>query len=460
VPDVIRTTSENDSEVFGRSKADFGPDPGLQAIPGFANSAAHREIVSHCEDDEERRTYVQGYQTEAYEIAMRGNSKCSSSTSDPARELLRKIVTSPKFESAVCLLIFLNSVILGVQTDLIAQQNLTRAPTELLALEGIMCVFFVAELALRASVYKWRFFQGSGWHWNVFDTVIIAVQVIEQIMTAIFAGDSDVVVNNFSATRVIRTLKLIRLLRIARVLHVIGELRILIISIVNSVKSLFWTVVLLMFMIYTFSIYLTQMVTERRNVLLPDSEEATVLDRHFGSLGTTMLSMFMAITAGIDWQELCKPLMEQISPVMAPLFAIYIAFSLLAMLNVVTGVFVESVLKSQATDRDLFMVSNARELFQSLDGGMRAHMTWETFESKLDAPQMQAFLKAIDVDPSEARGLFKLLDLDGSGEVSADEFLNGALRLRGAAKALDVALLIQEVRNIERQMRQVTVHLS
>lgn len=377
----------------------------------------------------------------------------------PNRRLLSRIIKSPKFESMVCALIFVNSIILGVQTDMTAQQNLRKAPPTLVALEAIMCVFFVIEILLRIGVYRWKFFYMSGWQWNVFDLVIISVQVIEQIMTAVLIED-EFLMSNFSATRVIRTLKLIRLLRIARVLHIIGELRILLISIVNSVRSLFWTCVLLMFMIYTFSIYLTQMVTDRRNELEANSQQVEALEVHFGSLGSTMLSMFMSITAGVDWAEVCTPLMEQISPWMAPLFATYIAFSLLAMLNVVTGVFVESVLKSQATDRDLFMVSNARELFQSLEGGMCSNMTWETFESKLDAPQMQAFLKAIDVDPSEARGLFKLLDLDGSGEVSADEFLNGALRLRGAAKALDVALLIQEVRNIERQIRQVTSHLS
>merc|ERR1712232_1400200 len=169
-----------------------------------------------------------------------------------------------------------------------------------------------------------------------------------------------------------------------------------------------------------------------------------------------MMSMFQAITGGVDWGQPLEPLVSHVSPAMAFLFSFYIAFSILAMLNVVTGVFVESVLASAKKDKDLFMVNNARELFQTdLEDhtGLHSAMTWEVFEGKMDAPQMQEFFKAIDVHPSEAKGLFDLLDLDNSGSISADEFLNGCFRLRGAAKALDLALLIQEVRQMDRRMK-------
>jgi len=167
-----------------------------------------------------------------------------------------------------------------------------------------------------------------------------------------------------------------------------------------------------------------------------------------------MLTMFQSVTGGIDWATALTPLMSQVSWMPAVIFSMYIAFTFLAMLNVVTGVFVESVLKSAKADKDTFMVNNARELFQNLEEGMQTQMSWEMFESKLSCHQMHEFFKAIDVDPSEAKGLFHLLDLDGSGAVSADEFLNGCLRLSGTAKALDLALVIQEVRQVGQKMSQ------
>merc|ERR1719364_90285 len=81
-------------------------------------------------------------------------------------------------------------------------------------------------------------------------------------------------------------------------------------------------------------------------------------------------------------------------------------------------------------------------------------MTWKTFQSQLDQPNMKAYFRAIDVDVSEAKGLFRLLDLDGSGFIDAEEFLSGCLRLRGPAKALDLALLMHEVRRMVSRIQE------
>jgi hypothetical protein len=82
-------------------------------------------------------------------------------------------------------------------------------------------------------------------------------------------------------------------------------------------------------------------------------------------------------------------------------------------------------------------------------------MTWDDFNSKLSRPEMKTYFKAIDLDPSEARGLFRLLDLDGSGTVNAEEFLNGCLRLRGPAKALDLSLIMLEMCRMQRLLQDI-----
>jgi len=312
--------------------------------------------------------------------------------------------------------------------------------------ESCLCIVFVLELLLRLAVFRLRFFVRTGWQWNLFDCVVVGVQVIEQIMAINFSGSSQFV-NNFSSARVMRILRLIRVLRVARVLQGIAELRILVVSILSSMRALVWTMVLLTLMIYTLGIYPTQLVADHI-IMDPENDANEVLDKYFGSMSSTMFVMFMSVTGGADWGEFCDPLIREVSVWVAMVFAIYIAFTVLAMLNVVTGVFVESVLKSQASDRDMVMVNGARELFMTLDGGIHATMSWDTFKSKLYEPQMVEFFKFIDVDPTDAKGLFKLLDLDNSGGLSAEEFLNGAIRLRGNAKSLDVALLIQEVKKI------------
>merc|ERR1719401_2990123 len=56
---------------------------------------------------------------------------------------------------------------------------------------------------------------------------------------------------------------------------------------------------------------------------------------------------------------------------------------------------------------------------------------------------MVEYFRSINVDTSEAQGLFELIDVDGSGTVDANEIVQGCLRLKGTARALDVALLMQ-----------------
>merc|ERR1719198_1438939 len=97
-------------------------------------------------------------------------------------------------------------------------------------------------------------------------------------------------------------------------------------------------------------------------------------------------------------------------------FFVYIVSAVLAFLNVTTGVFVEASIKSAKADRDFFMINNVRQLFKDQTSG-NGEMTWDNFVGLLNAPEMQAYFKAIDLDPSEARGLFRLLDLDDSGTV-------------------------------------------
>jgi len=185
----------------------------------------------------------------------------------------------------------------------------------------------------------------------------------------------------------------------------------------------------------------TQLVSDMRS-LQPNSEPDEFLLRYYGSLWGSVQTLFQSVTGGIDWNEVLTPLTQSISPFLAPVFMLYIAFAVLAMLNIVTGVFVESALISAKADKDICMVSNMRELFTRCDCGLKGKMDWEQFETQLDEPQMQEYFRAIDVDPSEARGVFQLLDIDDSGFITAEEFLSGSIRLRGSAKALDLALLI------------------
>lgn len=348
----------------------------------------------------------------------------------------------------------MNSVSIGVQTDVVARNRSRDEPPFLLrAIELCFCAVFTVELTVRFLADHRRWFSMLGWQWNVFDSLVVLLQLAEESLNVfVIAIDSDTddgTLPNLSFLRVLRILRLVRIIRLVRILRLIGELRTLIMSIGGSLKSLGWTVVLLFMIIYAISIYLTQLVR--------DTELDQDLDMLYGSVSSSMLALFQSVTGGLDWQTAVLPLSNNISPVLSVAFCAYIAFTVLAVMNVVTGVFVENALISAKRDQEIYMVSNMRELFIQANGSEDGSMSWLAFEEQQKTVQMMDFFKSIDVDVSEARGIFRLLDLDNSGGIDMEEFISGCIRLRGDAKALDMAVLIYEIRRIAESF---TVHAA
>merc|ERR1712151_1276283 len=82
-----------------------------------------------------------------------------------------------------------------------------------------------------------------------------------------------------------------------------------------------------------------------------------------------------------------------------------------------------------------------RQLFERVDADGSGCVDWEEFKECLETEEMRLYFEAFDLDIDEAEELFRLLDVDESGGVEFEEFVNGCFRLRGPAKAIDLAAL-------------------
>merc|ERR1712203_646161 len=111
------------------------------------------------------------------------------------------------------------------------------------------------------------------------------------------------------------------------------------------------------------------------------------------------------------------------------------------MMNVIAGIFLDTAVNKARDEKESWLAQNARRVFTAADQDRSGMISWEDFENALHHGDMHTFFKAIDIDISEAKSLFDLLDLSGDGNISADEFLNGCLHVRGPAKSLDLFVL-------------------
>ena len=146
------------------------------------------------------------------------------------------------------------------------------------------------------------------------------------------------------AFRIIRVTRIAKTVRLLHIFRFILALRMLVTSIINTLKSLLWALILLMLIIYVFAVLFAQAVDSymtNGDPAIP-THDLQVLNMYYGSLGRTMLHLFMSIAGGISWVELVGPL-EKISIAWVLLFLFFISFTYFAVLNVVTAVFCGSL---------------------------------------------------------------------------------------------------------------------
>merc|ERR1712217_411645 len=95
------------------------------------------------------------------------------------------------------------------------------------------------------------------------------------------------------------------------------------------------------------------------------------------------------------------------------------------------------------------------QVFNELDTNHGGALSLEEFEKHIDDDKIQAYLKTLEIDVSQVRTLFTLLDVDRTGEVDIDEFVGGCLRLRGGATSMDLAVLKYQVEWILRGVQSL-----
>eukprot|EP00747_Dinoflagellata_sp_TGD_P082645 gnl/TRDRNA2_/TRDRNA2_161771_c1_seq2.p1 gnl/TRDRNA2_/TRDRNA2_161771_c1~~gnl/TRDRNA2_/TRDRNA2_161771_c1_seq2.p1 ORF type:complete len:309 (+),score=54.66 gnl/TRDRNA2_/TRDRNA2_161771_c1_seq2:1-927(+) len=259
---------------------------------------------------------------------------------------------------------------------------------------------------------------------------------------------------NLTFIRILRILRLARIMRVFRVVRLVDELRMIVTSIMGSFQSLVWTLCVLFLIIFIIAVFLTQLLVDYRtsNPAVPEVED--LVDKYYSSLFTAILGLYQAVTGGVSWEVLVMPLLNHVSPLVGLVFAFYIAFVVLALMNVVTGVFVESALKTQQEHEETTTMNSVDKIFREIDLDESGKMSWTEFEAQLAMKDVQDHLADVNVRIEDAKALFNMLDWDNSGDVSYSEFLNGVLRLRGVAKSIDVITLLHESRHCWDELSQ------
>merc|ERR1712084_183706 len=104
------------------------------------------------------------------------------------------------------------------------------------------------------------------------------------------------------------------------------------------------------------------------------------------------------------------------------------------------GVFVDAAMQANLTDKEIIVHEELEhkksyllamhQIFDEMDIEGTGSLTMDQFEQRLTDERITAYFKHLNLDVSEARDLFELLDTDHTGLVNTEEFLTGCYKLQ------------------------------
>ncbi|CAE7810502.1 Scn11a [Symbiodinium sp. CCMP2592] len=432
------------------------------ALPPERQESKQKDTPTHSVSTKTMRKTLQAHEYEmAQEEATRFESykqtvtKEIAAPSDPSccKKWAQAISGSAAFNIVVAFVIISNSVFLGMQLEWTANSGDHDADAAFAFLVGHVCyaVIFTVETSIRfVALGPAKFFCGPDCAWNWLDIFIVVPAWVE------LAVDMWGSASNFRIIRVFRVTRLLQLFRSIRLVRFISAFRELVLSVIDTVRQVFWAMVLLVLMIYSFGILFTDMSLQYVESNPVDEE----MDKYFGSLYISCNTLFRALLEGFDWVDAAESL-KPLGAFWIQLFHVYIAVGGLAILNVITGVFVNSAIKTREKDQETLLrhVQTFKQLvgniWSKIDVNGLGQISISDFEELFQKEEMKAFFDKIEVSAVDAWTLFDSLDADGDHLVSYEDFTERCLQLHGTARSVDLFALKQQTGKLWDQLQVV-----
>jgi len=198
--------------------------------------------------------------------------------------------------------------------------------------------------------------------------------------------------------------------------------------------------------------YLISVGDGASSIMVTDTKTA------FGSVQDAMITMYMVCTGGEDW-KIFFDLIKEAGAFHAAVFLFYVAFVQIAVLNILTGVFVENALKLAQPDREAMALEcrrleieeakALRILGQEIDVIGSGTIKATDFYSKIGNDKLKACLQVLGLNINDAQLFFQML-CTTDDEVDIDEFVKGCMKLKGGATSIDMQSVLFQTRLIHK----------
>jgi hypothetical protein len=350
----------------------------------------------------------------------------------------QRIARSTIFENVTFIVIFAVTIWIAVDIDLNGAEILLDADPFFMVGANAFCGYFTFEWAVRFGAFKHKANCLKDGHF-LFDSVLVLQDVLETWALTLYMIIADTRSESpirLAIFRVLRMAKIFRMGRAMRLMRSLPEIAILVKGIGIATRSVFFTLVLLMLIVYVFAVIFRQL-----------TQGTAMGDMYFPSVPTAVNSLLLD---GVlpDNAAIVNDLAGQ-SWYLWPLIMFFILLASLTVMNMLVGVLVEVVGAVAEAEKEGLAVHEMREnlihVMKELDYDASGCISKSEFEKILIRPKVCKILLDVGVDVVGLVDLsdFIFEDFGSDGELYLEDFMKVVLDLRdgNTAKVKDVVML-------------------
>lgn len=357
-----------------------------------------------------------------------------------------RLENTRRFENCCMFVIFLNSVFVAYVADWEMKSTADQKPESFTIVELVFNSFFCCELLLKLGNHRLYYFINQDASWNSFDFILVVFSVLDQVLTAVMPDGGGA--GNVGFMRILRLMRLAKIFRAFRTVRFFKELSVLAESFKRSLCTLFWSIMLLALMLFIFSLIFLQALTDYKKSEGLTPMTLAEVQRYFGGLGATMLSLYMAVTGGDDWIVFWD-IISAAGPFYAIVFLLFTFFFMFALFNILTGMLVEKAVSAAQPDRNDLVVmkqkknrEDADELLRMCkildqDGG--GTISRQEFDDMLENTIFTAYMSSLGLEVKDPQIFYSTIagspTLD---EIPIEEFVDACVHMRGHASSVDM----------------------
>eukprot|EP00928_Gymnodinium_smaydae_P099020 TRINITY_DN9344_c0_g2_i1.p1 TRINITY_DN9344_c0_g2~~TRINITY_DN9344_c0_g2_i1.p1 ORF type:complete len:561 (+),score=144.59 TRINITY_DN9344_c0_g2_i1:127-1809(+) len=330
------------------------------------------------------------------------------------------------------------------------------AETSFKLMSVVFLTIFTIELIFRMIAMRWKAAR-SAWIW--LDGFLIIVSFFDVLNRF---NISSLVDMNPSMMRIARLARVLRMTKVLKSRNAFHSLFLLMKSIQASVSALFWSFLLLLFIMVVGGMLINQLLFTFFTDEQVDITRRHAVFKYFGTFSSMMISMF-EVTLG-NWAVPARLLMNNVDEIWGYFIIIYSCMFCFAVVNVIRAVFITETNRVAAGDDEVAMMNKERaaknyvaklhDLFEELDDSGDGKVTRGEFEQLLTDSVMKRFLSTLELEVADLDNLFRLLD-DGDGSVMREEFVHGVATMKGTAKSIDVVTLLKVSRKMDEKIDRI-----